>query len=505
MTEQRNAPFRGPENGNMASRREGPLVLYSTSELARLRLPPYPVANTLARRRQLARKKKHHNNNNTAMTTAAELRAAIEAHGVPLVTAEELDAQDDPQAAWQRVRMAAVWKQPGGMLERCGPGLRLVMSLGAGVDFLLGAPALAAPDGTVLVPEVLSLLPVASNHRSRRPLLVARIADPHMASRMAAWVAWGVLTWQRRMLDYAAAQKAREWAGTKVERGHNRDARDVRVGVLGYGTMGRATAALLARMGYRVSAWARRERGREGGGGGGRRRQEAGEQEQEEEDEEMEPGVEALEDWGREGNDEAEEEARPGRIRVRWPRRAAAAAAGAAGPGDGAAAAAANAASAAASARRELLAFATGLDVLVVLLPLTRDTARCVDAELLAVLAPGACLVNGARGAHVDAAAVLRALDSEGERGGGLDMALLDVFDEEPLPRDSPLWAHPRVVITPHSAAFTEVAAAARQVARCWRAAVAAAAEEGGEGAEGDEDRLARALGANLVDRAAGY
>lgn len=440
------------------------------------------------------------------MATASELRAAIEAHGVPLVTPEELDAMGD--AAWRRVRMACVWKQPRGLLERCGgegaPGrgaLRVVMSLGAGVDFLLGAPAIVAADGTVVVPETPSLLPLRDAPRSGGdananatttanspspppPLLVARIVDPHMASRMAAWVAWGVLTWQRRMLDYADAQRRGEWVGTRVERGHNRDARDVRVAVLGYGVMGRSAAALLARMGYRVSAWARRGRGRRRGGSNCAGEGEGGE-----------PGIEALEDFWGEGETAAttaaapaSEAAAPGRILVCWPR-----------------AAAEEQEDDASRRRQELQAFASGQDVLVVLLPLTCHTARCVDAALLARLRPGGCLINGARGAHVDSAAVLAALDGG---PGALDMALLDVFDEEPLPKESPLWRHPRVVITPHSAAFTEVAAAARQVGRSWAATVAAAEGEGeGEGAKGagGGGSLARALGANLVDREAGY
>jgi glyoxylate/hydroxypyruvate reductase A len=445
----------------MADRREGPLALYSTSESVGRKFVAFVDhrRSADAQPRQLDPQKTK-TKTQTAMATAAELRAAIEAQGVPLITPDELDAQPNPQEAWRRVRMAAVWKQPKGLLERCGPGLRLVMSLGAGVDFLLGSPAVVAPDGQVVVPETPSLLPQRrasndddANDANHQPLLVARIVDPHMASRMAAWVAWGVLTWQRRMLDYAECQRKSEWAGTSVERGHNRDARDVRVGVLGYGVMGRATAALLARMGYRVSAWARR----------GRRRSNV-------EEEGGEPGIEGLEDWGGEGG-----EAAAGRIRVRWP-----------DAGD--------------DARLQLQAFAQGQDVLVVLLPLTPATVRCVDADLLARLRPNGCLINGARGAHVDAPAALAALD-----GGQLGLALLDVFDVEPLPKESPLWRHPRLVITPHAAAFTELSAAAKQVGRCWRATVEAAAEgvEGGD--EGGGGGLARLLGANLVDREAGY
>ena len=62
---------------------------------------------------------------------------------------------------------------------------------------------------------------------------------------------------------------------------------------------------------------------------------------------------------------------------------------------------------------------------------------------------PSACLVNLARGGVVDEAALLAALDA-GEIAG----AALDVFATEPLPQEHPLWAHPKVIITPHIAGF---------------------------------------------------
>jgi phosphoglycerate dehydrogenase-like enzyme len=85
-------------------------------------------------------------------------------------------------------------------------------------------------------------------------------------------------------------------------------------------------------------------------------------------------------------------------------------------------------------------------DVLVVLLPLTPATEGLLDADLLARLPPGALVVNAARGAILDTAALLELLHT------GRLRAALDVTDPEPLPPEHPLWDAPGVLITPHLA-----------------------------------------------------
>jgi glyoxylate/hydroxypyruvate reductase len=90
-------------------------------------------------------------------------------------------------------------------------------------------------------------------------------------------------------------------------------------------------------------------------------------------------------------------------------------------------------------------------NALVCLLPLTAQTRGVVNARRLALLKPHSCLINVARGPHVVNDDLVKALDS-----GHLAHAYLDVFDTEPLPKESPLWKHPGVSITPHSAALTE-------------------------------------------------
>lgn len=97
--------------------------------------------------------------------------------------------------------------------------------------------------------------------------------------------------------------------------------------------------------------------------------------------------------------------------------------------------------------------------LLVNLLPHTSATRQLINTETLSWLAPGAALISCGRGEVIDAQALLAALDSGQMRG-----ALLDVFDTEPLPADSPLWTHPAVVITPHIAAPTPVVQAVEQI-----------------------------------------
>jgi len=85
-------------------------------------------------------------------------------------------------------------------------------------------------------------------------------------------------------------------------------------------------------------------------------------------------------------------------------------------------------------------------DFVIITVPLTRETRYLIDAQALAQMKKSAWLINIARGAIVDESALVEALQEE--RIGG---ACLDVFEEEPLSEDSPLWGLPGVVITPHN------------------------------------------------------
>jgi glyoxylate/hydroxypyruvate reductase A len=121
-------------------------------------------------------------------------------------------------------------------------------------------------------------------------------------------------------------------------------------------------------------------------------------------------------------------------------------------------------------------------DVLVLLLPLTPETENLLDARRLGWMPQGAVIINPGRGALIDDSALLEALDD-----GRLAHATLDVFRQEPLPRDHPFWSDPKVTVTPHIASETRPETAAQVIA------------ENIARGEAGEPLL------HLVDRAAGY
>jgi glyoxylate/hydroxypyruvate reductase A len=116
--------------------------------------------------------------------------------------------------------------------------------------------------------------------------------------------------------------------------------------------------------------------------------------------------------------------------------------------------------------------------VLVVMLPSTPETVGIVNAALLAQLPTGSHVVNVARGNLVVDADLIDALDR-----GHLASATLDVFHEEPLPREHAFWHHPGVTLTPHVSAATRIPESAAQVAQKIRAI------ERGEAVSGRVDR----------------
>jgi len=267
----------------------------------------------------------------------------------------ELEMRVFPEVGEPRdIDAALVWKPQPGLLASL-PNLKLIMSLGAGVDHLL-------EDAT-----------------TPRHVPIVRLVDPYMTEAMSEYVLTQVLRLHRLDFAYRAQQRERMWRELRQP-----NAAERRVGVLGLGELGSDAARKLAVFGFKVAGWSRRER--------------------------RLPGIESFH-----------------------------------GP-DG------------------LIALARRSDILVCLLPLTPDTAGILDARLFAALPRAAAIVNAARGRHLVEADLLAALES-----GQLSAAVLDVFDQEPLPPKHPFWGHPKIIVTPHVAAATHAPTAAAGVAENLR------------------------------------
>ncbi len=121
-------------------------------------------------------------------------------------------------------------------------------------------------------------------------------------------------------------------------------------------------------------------------------------------------------------------------------------------------------------------------EIVVLLLPNTSATENTLNAQTLAMLPKGACILNPGRGNLIDDAALINALNS-----GHIAHATLDVFRREPLAPEDPYWAHQKVTVTPHIAAETRASTASQVIAENIRRLIA------------NEPLL------HLVDRTAGY
>ena len=107
-----------------------------------------------------------------------------------------------------------------------------------------------------------------------------------------------------------------------------------------------------------------------------------------------------------------------------------------------------------------LISLLKNTDILVCLLPLTQQTYQLLNKETLCYLPLGAKLINFARGGIINHADLLKLLDLQ-----QISHAVLDVFEQEPLQTNSPLWTHPNISILPHISATTNIETASKVVA----------------------------------------
>lgn len=276
------------------------------------------------------------------------------------------------------IKYICAWKPTLGTLKKYS-NLKIIFSLGAGVDHLFTDPEL--PD----VP-------------------VVRVVSDNLTMRMTEYVVQHVLMHhrQQRMLD--GMQERKEWRDVEQP-----SADQVRVGIMGLGVLGVDAAKTLKSIGFQVSGWSRSEK-----------------------------QIEGIACFA--GTD-------------------------------------------------SLPAFLSVVDILVCLLPHTPETGGILNLKLCQLLAqdgplPDAfpALINAGRGKLQVESDIVEALNT-----GVLKGATVDVFETEPLPQSSPLWDHPRVTVTPHSAADSEPEAIARMISAQIKAF------ENGEPLR------------NVVDRARGY
>lgn len=221
------------------------------------------------------------------------------------------------------------------------PRLQVVFALGAGIDAFVAAE----------LPEHLRLV---------------RLEEAGMGKQMLEMALYAILHYSRDMVVLNQAQRQRQWLPLATPKKLPFSAK---IGVMGLGQLGGFIAHALAKMGYPVSGYSRRQK--------------------------QLPHVACF-------------------------------------------------------SEHQLDDFLANSEVLINLLPLTPQTRHILNRDLFAKLPKGAYLVNLARGKHLLEDDLIPTLDS-----GQLCGALLDVFQQEPLPPQHPFWDDERIIITPHLAAIT--------------------------------------------------
>ena len=247
------------------------------------------------------------------------------------------------------ITYAAAWLPPANVLKDL-PNLKVIFSLGAGVDAILSDKTLP------------------------RNVPIVRVNDNDLTNRMSEYIVLQVLMHHRQQRRLDENQRNKIW-----DQFPTHAAKDISVGIMGLGVLGQDAARKLAMMGFKVRGWSRT----------------------------------------------------PKQIE--------------------------NVSSFAGTAQMD--DFLGGTDILVCLLPATPETDQIINHALISKLSRtgpfGApILINAGRGRQQNEDDILACLND-----GTLHAASLDVFAKEPLPKESALWSHPRVTMTPHVAADSDPAA----------------------------------------------
>lgn len=235
------------------------------------------------------------------------------------------------------------------------PNLKVVQSLGAGVNNIIEVDALTAN------------------------MTLARIVDPYLAEDMWEFTLAVVLSEIKNLPKYQAQKAQSLWKPTYYKR-----FRDTTIGILGLGKIGSCVATNFAKLGFPVKGWSNSKKNIKGV--------------------DSYIGMEEL----------------PNALKE--------------------------------------------VDFLINILPLTDATEGILTSTNLEHLPKGAFLINVGRGPHNDEAAIVHLLDTEHLSG-----AHLDVFSQEPLPKEHPFWKHPKVKMTPHVASLTNRPSAAALIADNYR------------------------------------
>ncbi|MEB2779147.1 2-hydroxyacid dehydrogenase [Algoriphagus persicinus] len=246
----------------------------------------------------------------------------------------------------EKVEFVFLWQHPEGILSDF-PNLKLISSMGAGVDHILRDNS---------IPPAIPIV---------------RIVDEKLTYSMTNYVVMAVLNFHRQTARYQINQTRKIWDMSVPEL-------DVTVGVMGVGALGKDVMEKLNSMGFPVVGFGYSEK-----------------------------------------------------TDFQYPY----------------------------YTKDELDEFLREVNVLVCLLPLTPDTENILNAGLFAKCNPNTYLINVARGKHLVEDDLIEALES-----GQLSGAMLDVYRQEPLPKNHPFWENRKITMTPHIASVTNPQAAAPQV-----------------------------------------